>query len=318
MAPHLKKREKVGPRLKNGKIIDNCQLFTLTIPGLIILFLFSYLPMYGLVLAFKDFKFNLGIWGSEWVGLKNFKFIFQSDLLGRMLRNTLGLNFLFLVVNTTVTVVLSLLLYEVTNRIAIKAIQTVIFLPFVVSWTAASYALYANLSEVNGIINSVLEFFGKDPVSWYSVAEYWPKILLVCYLWKQIGYGTIIYYGNLTAMDKALFEAADLDGANRLQKMWHLSIPHIKPIVLVFFILSLGHIFSADFGMFYYLPKNSPFLYETTDVIDTYIYRALRVTGDTGMSTAMGLLQSVLGVTVLLISNKISSWFNDGNGGAVL
>lgn len=185
-----------------------------------------------------------------------------------------------------------------------------IFLPFIVSWVAASYALYANLADVNGIVNGILTFFGKETVSWYTTQKWWPYILLVCYLWKNMGYGIIIYYGNLLSIDKSYFEAAQLDGATRWQVMWKISYPFIRPIVTMFFILSLGRIFSADFGMFYYLTKNSSMLYSVTDVIDTYVYRALRVTGDVGMSTAIGLCQSVVGFIILVVANKITKKIN--------
>lgn len=289
---------------------DNRQLFSMCVPGIILLALFAYLPMFGLVLAFKNYKFNLGIFGSEWVGFKNFEFFFTSGTFGRLIRNTLGLNLLFLLCNTVITVLLALLLYEINSCHAIKAFQTVIFLPFIVSWVAASYALYANLADVNGIVNGILTFFGKETVSWYTTPKWWPYILLVCYLWKNMGYGIIIYYGNLLSIDKSYFEAAQLDGATRWQVMWKISYPFIRPIVTMFFILSLGRIFSADFGMFYYLTKNSSMLYSVTDVIDTYVYRALRVTGDVGMSTAIGLCQSVVGFIILVVANKITKKIN--------
>ena len=270
------------------------------------------MPMYGLVLAFKKFRAADGIWGSAWNGLKNFEFFFKSGIIKRLLVNTIGMNLLFLVVNTVITVVLALLLFELKNRKAIRTYQTIIFLPFVVSFAAASYAVYANLSESFGIINNVLEFFGLESVAWYKEKGYWPTILLVCYLWKQIGYGMIIYYGNLMAVDSSYYEAATLDGANRLQKAWYISWPAIRPVVIMFFILTLGRIFSADFALFYYLPMNSTFVYETTDVIDTYVYRALREAGNVGMSAAVGLLQSVCGFIVLIVANFFAKKIDEG------
>ena len=291
---------------------DNFQLLSLTIPGLALLILFKYMPMYGLVLAFKKFRAADGIWGSAWNGLKNFEFFFKSGIIKRLLVNTIGMNLLFLVVNTVITVVLALLLFELKNRKAIRTYQTIIFLPFVVSFAAASYAVYANLSESFGIINNVLEFFGLESVAWYKEKGYWPTILLVCYLWKQIGYGMIIYYGNLMAVDSSYYEAATLDGANRLQKAWYISWPAIRPVVIMFFILTLGRVFSADFALFYYLPMNSTFVYETTDVIDTYVYRALREAGNVGMSAAVGLLQSVCGFIVLIVANFFAKKIDEG------
>ena len=285
-------------------------VYLVMIPGLVYLFINNYMPLPGLVVAFKQYNAGKGIYKSPWVGFKNFEFFFTSGTFGRLIRNTLGLNLLFLLCNTVITVLLALLLYEINSRHAIKAFQTVIFLPFIVSWVAASYALYANLADVNGIVNGILTFFGKETVSWYTTPKWWPYILLVCYLWKNMGYGIIIYYGNLLSIDKSYFEAAQLDGATRWQVMWKISYPFIRPIVTMFFILSLGRIFSADFGMFYYLTKNSSMLYSVTDVIDTYVYRALRVTGDVGMSTAIGLCQSVVGFIILVVANKITKKIN--------
>lgn len=312
MKSSLKRSGKTKKGMQKLQRKDNWQLFSLTVPGLLLMLLFNYLPMFGLILAFKNFKFNLGFFGSEWVGLKNFAFFFKSGVVGRLVRNTLGMNLLFLLVNTVVTILLALLLYELKNRIAIRFYQTIIFLPFIVSWVAASYALYANLSDVNGILKNVLTFFGMEELRWYVTPEVWPVILLICYLWKQIGYGMIIYYGNLMALDPSYYEAATLDGANRFQMARYISWPHIRPTVIMFTILTLGRVFSADFGLFYYMPQNSSLLYPTTDVIDTYVYRALRQSGNVGMSAAIGLLQSVIGFLVLLAANKLAKKIDEG------
>ena len=295
---------------------DNRQLFMLAIPGLIVLALFAYLPMFGIILPWKNYKASLGIFGSKWVGWKNFTFFFKGDgfLIKRLLKNTIGLNFLYLMANTIVTIILGMLLFELKNRGLIRIYQTVLFLPFIISWVGASFFVEANLSPANGIINSALKAMGKEPIQWYAEASLWPWILMVCYLWKSIGHGIIIYYGNLMGVDPAQFEAAKLDGANRVQVMWHINWPHLRPIVISFFILSMGGIFSADFGMFYYLPKNTTTLYETTDVIDTYMIRALRSGGNNvGMSAAVGLMQSMAGLAVLLITNKLAGII-DENG----
>lgn len=299
-------------RMRSLQRKDNFQLFSLTCPGLILMFLFSYLPMFGLVLAFKKFRAVDGIWGSAWNGFKNFEFFFKSGVVERLLKNTIGMNLMFLLVNTTITVVLAFLLFELHNRKAIRVYQTVIFLPFVISWVAASYAVYANFSNSFGIVNSILEFLGLESVEWYKESGHWPWILLGCYLWKQMGYGMIIYYGNLMAVDSSYYEAATLDGANRFQLAWYISWPVIRPTVIMFFILTLGKVFSADFGLFYYVPMNSTVLYETTDVIDTYVFRALSQSGNVGMSAAMGLMQSTIGLIILLIANKIASKVDEG------
>jgi len=303
----------VKPKRKKLKK-EHLQLLSMALPGLALLILFNYLPMFGIVLAFKKFKYNLGIWGSPWCGFDNFEFFLKSGSLFRLLRNTVGMNLVFLITGTILNVILALLLYEVTNKVAIKSFQTILFLPFVISWIAASYALYANLSDVDGIINGLITANGHEKIIWYGEAERWPIILLICHIWKATGFGVIINYGNLIAIDKTYFEAAKLDGASRLQIMRYISIPFIRPIVLTMFILSLGKVFNADFGMFFYMPRNSSLLFSTTDVIDTYVYRALRVTGDVGMSSAVGLCQSTVGFLVLLFANKLARYFNDDGG----
>ena len=308
-----KQKQLNGTKKKKFKIRKNdLQLFSMAAPGLALILTFCYLPMFGIVLAFKKFKYNLGIFGSPWCGLDNLEFFINSGTLGRLLKNTVGLNLVFLICNTIATVVLALLLYEVVNRVAIKTFQTIMFLPFVISWAAASYALYANLSDVNGIVNGILTSMGQEKTVWYAEPEKWPVILLICYLWKSVGFGMVVYYGNLISVDKSYFEAAQLDGATRLQTMRYISFPFIRPIVTMFFILGLGKIFNSDFGLFYYLTKDSSLLYPATDVIDTYVYRALRVTGNVGMSSAVGLCQSVIGFFVLLLTNRLASRFSDG------
>ena len=317
---YVKTQTKVKtPKSKQGSLSklrkkDNRQLLVLALPGLIVLALFSYLPMFGIILPWKNYKAYMGIFGSPWVGWKNFTFFFQGDgfMIKRLLRNTLGLNFLYLMANTIVTIVLGMLLFELKNRGFIRVYQTVLFLPFIVSWVGASFFVEANLNPSGGIINSALRALGMKPIQWYREPKLWPWILMVCYLWKSIGHGIIIYYGNLMGVDSAQYEAAKLDGANRIQVMWHINWPHLRPIVISFFILSMGSIFSADFGMFYYLPKDTSILYETTDVIDTYMIRALRSGGNSvGMSAAIGLMQSVAGLCVLMITNKLAGLIDE-------
>jgi len=294
---------------------DNWQLFSLSVPGLIVLALFSYLPMFGIVLAFKDYKAARGIFGSEWVGLENFTMFFTGDvdLFKRLLTNTIGLNVLYLAVNTIITIIMGMLLFELKNRLAIRVYQTIVFLPFIVSWVGASYAMYANLEHTNGIINGLLKDAGKDTISWYGEPQHWTWLLMICYLWKKVGHGTIVYYGNLMSVDTSLFEAAKLDGANRFQIMSNISWPHIRPVVISFTILSLGGVFNSDFGMFYYMTNgNEEALRPRTDVIDTYVIRALQADASSiGASAAIGLMQSIAGFIVLMAVNKIASWIDE-------
>ena len=289
---------------------DNRQLFSMCVPGIILLALFAYLPMFGLVLAFKNYKFNLGIFGSEWVGFKNFEFFFTSGTFGRLIRNTLGLNLLFLLCNTVITVLLALLLYEINSRHAIKAFQTVIFLPFIVSWVAASYALYANLADVNGIVNGILTFFGKETVSWYTTPKWWPYILLVCYLWKNMGYGSVVYLAAITGIDAEIYEAAQIDGATILQRIFRITLPNLLPTIITVTLLNVGSIFRGNFALFWNLVGNNSLLYKTTDVIDTYVYRSMLKGTDYGMTGAAGMLQSVLCFGMIMAVNAIVKKIN--------
>ncbi len=296
---------------------DNWQLFSLTVPGLIVLALFSYLPMFGIVLAFKDYVASDGIFGSEWVGFENFTVFFTGsgkwNEFKMLLTNTVGLNVLYLAVNTIITIIMGMLLFELKNRLAIRVYQTIVFLPFIISWVGAAYAMKANLDVKYGIVNGLLENWGLSPISWYTQPQHWTWLLMLCYLWKKVGHGTIVYYGNLMSVDSSLFEAATLDGANRFQVMANISWPHIRPIVISFTILSLGGVFNSDFGMFYYMTDFNPVrLRARTDVIDTYIIRALQTDPSSiGASTAMGLMQSIAGFLVLMLVNKIASWIDE-------
>ena len=294
---------------------DNWQLFTLSIPGLIVLALFSYLPMFGIVLAFKDYVAYDGIFGSEWVGFDNFTVFFtgNANYFKTLLVNTVGLNVLYLAVNTVITIIMGMLLFELKNRLTIRVYQTIVFLPFIVSWVGAAYAMKANLDLNYGIVNGLLKDLGKAPISWYTEPQHWTWLLMICYLWKKVGHGTIVYYGNLMSVDTSLFEAAKLDGANRIQVMTNISWPHIRPIVISFTILSLGGVFNSDFGLFSYMTDFNPHkLRARTDVIDTYIIRALQTdSSSVGASTAMGLMQSIAGFIVLMAVNKIASWIDE-------
>lgn len=284
---------------------DNLQLLSLAMPAVILLALFSYLPMFGIVLAFKNYKVPKGIWGSPWAGLENFRFFLESQDAWRVTRNTLGLNFMFIIVGTAGAVIFALIMYEVKKAKHVKLYQTVSILPHFISWVAVSYIVYALLDPTKGIINRVIESFGGEGISWYSEAKYWPLILLIVSLWHSVGYGSIIYYASLMGMDSGLMEAAEIDGATKLQRVWHVAIPHLVPIVIIKVILGIGGIFNADFGMFYNVTRDVGALYPTTDVIDTYVYRALMQQGNIGMSSAVGLIQSIVCTTTLVLTNAV-------------
>ena len=273
---------------------------------MLLVFIFNYLPMAGIIIAFKDYRYSTGVFGSRWVGLNNFKFFFKSTEFARITVNTLYLNALFILTGTVMSLLVAILLYQLTNRTAIKTIQTIFITPYFVSWVIASYMLYGFLNTRFGILNTWLEKFGVNAVDWYSDPKPWPVIFVIVYLWKSIGMDSITYYAALMGIDSSLIEAGEIDGANNRQIIRHVIIPTMLPLVSILTILKIGNIFRADFGMFYQLPRDSGALYKTTDVVDTYIFRALREIGDMGMGSAVGLLQSAVGFVLVMVTNAIS------------
>ncbi len=282
------------------------QLYSMCAIPVILVFLFNYLPMGGLVLAFKDYRYDKGIFGSDWVGLKNFKFFFETDTFSRITFNTLFMNFLFIVTGVACSVGLAILLFELRSRRATKVFQTALIVPNFISWVIAAYMVFALLSPRNGVLNVIIEQLGGQKIDWYSKPEAWIVILTICNLWKNVGIDSVVYYASLMGVDMALFEAADIDGATKWQKIKYIIIPSLGPVISILTILKIGNIFRADFGLFYNVTRNVGTLYQTTDVIDTYIYRTMQSVGNMGMSSAVGLLQSIVGFILVMITNYVT------------
>lgn len=294
------KRKTNGTRRKNG-----LTLTCMALPPALFIFVFSYLPMLGLVIAFKDFKVSKGIFGSEWCGLKNFKFFFQSTDAWIVLRNTIGMNLLFIALTLVVSVAIALMLNELRSRRTVKTIQTIMFFPYFLSWVVVSYMLYAFLNHNYGIINTVLSALGLPPVAWYSESKYWPWILTFMYIWKNAGYNAIIYYASIMGIDESYYEAAAIDGATRRQITWRITLPLLKRIIICMTLLQIGRVMYSDFGLFYQLPRDMGALFSTTQVLDTYIFRMLRVTGNVGVSAAVGCFQAVVGFILIMTANGV-------------
>lgn len=284
---------------------ENLQLLSLAAPAILLLLLFNYWPMFGIILAFKDYKVPKGIMGSPWVGFKNFEFFLKSQDAARVIRNTLGLNLMFIAAGIFFGVLFALIMFEVKRKRQVKVYQTISIIPSFISWVAVGYIVYAFLDPTKGLLNQILIACGKDTIAWYSEPKYWPMILLISKTWQGVGLGSIIYYAALMGVDSELFEAADIDGAGKLQKTWYISIPQIIPIIIVMGILDVGKIFRADFGLFYNVTRDVGALYPTTDVIDTYVFRALMQQGNIGMSSAVGLIQSVVCFITLVSTNLV-------------
>ena len=274
------------------------------LPGIIYLFINNYLPMFGIIIAFKNVNFAKGIWGSDWVGLDNFAYLFQTQDAWVITRNTLLYNGAFIVLGTILSVAVAVLLNEVRKRFVSRLYQSIILLPYLISMVIVAYLVLALLNEENGFVNHyVLPWLGIDSVSWYADAGKWPYILSVVYLWKNVGYTCIVYLASIVGISQEYYESATLDGASKWRQVWSITLPLIKPTMVILVLLSVGRIFNSDFGLFYQVPLNSGALQTTTDVIDTYVYRGLMTFGDFGMSSAAGLYQSIVGFLLVLTTN---------------
>jgi putative aldouronate transport system permease protein len=279
-------------------------LTLLLIPPVIVILLNNYLPIFGVFIAFKKINFIDGIFGSPWAGFENFKFFFQSGSVWRITRNTLLYSLVFMIVNTVLSVVIAVAINELRGRIWPKAYQSFLILPNFLSMVVVSYLVYAFLHPTSGFMNAtVFEWLGKDPVYWYTEREYWPYILTLVNAWKGVGIGAVIYIAAIAGIDPEYYEAAVIDGATKWRQTIHITLPTIQPIIIIFTILSMGSIFSADFGLFYQVTLDSGALYPVTDTVDTYVYRVLLKLNDIGMSSAAALIQSVLGLIMVVFTN---------------
>lgn len=284
---------------------DNFELSVMLVPGIIFFLIFSYIPMLGVIIAFKDYRNNLGIFRSEWVGFQNFKFFFTSQDAFRIARNTVGYGLAFIILGIVCAVTIAILLYEIKNKLALKFYQTTMILPHFLSWVIVGYITYIILEPNMGILNQILQFFGMNGVNWYLNPKYWVVILPVVNVWKNVGLSCIMYYAALMGIDEQLFEAATVDGASKWKQIRYITIPSLVPLMTVLTILNVGSIIKGDFGLFYNIPRNVGLLYPTTDIIDTYIYRGLQTGDDIGITTAVGLFQSFVGLIMVVATNKI-------------
>lgn len=287
------------------KIKKFIPVYLMLLPGFIYLLINNYIPMFGIVIAFKDVNFTTGILQSDWIGFKNFEYLFKTPDAFRITRNTLLYNFAFIFVNLVVGLLLAILLKEIKNRLAVKVYQTTLLLPYMISMVIVSYLAYAFLAGDTGLINGLLKTMGLDTVSWYSEPKYWPFILILINCWKYVGYGTIIYLASILGISPDLYEAASIDGITKIQEMRYITIPMIKPTIITVLLLNIGRIFYSDFGLFYQVPMNSGAILDATNTIDTYVYRGLINLGDIGMSSAACVYQSMVGFIMVMLAN----WF---------
>ena len=300
------KKAEVKKGKKKNVLKEYWPLYLMMLPALLYLLINNYIPMAGMVIAFKKLNFAKGIWASPWAGLKNFKFLFASKDAWVITRNTLLYNVAFILVNMVVGIAIAILITEVRNTKLKKIYQSAILLPFLMSMVILSYIVYALLSAENGLVNnSILPLFHIDPIQWYQKPKYWPAVLIIANCWKGVGYGCLIYIASLIGIDPSFYEAARLDGASKWQEITKITLPSLVPTIITLLLLSIGRIFYSDFGLFYQVPMNSGVLFPTTNVIDTYVYRALIEQGNISMSSAAGVYQSLVGFCVVMLSNWI-------------
>lgn len=281
-------------------------LILIAMPGIAYLFINNYIPMFGVFLAFKNYNYVKGIFGSDWCGFKNFEFLFRTRDAWIMTRNTILYNIAFIVIGTIASIFIAILIHELGERSRTKFFQGALILPNLLSWVVIGYIVYAFLNADTGFINNtVLRALGVEEISWYSNGKPWPFILIVVYLWKYAGVSSIIYMASISGINKSIFEAAQIDGASKIQQIFKITIPLLKPTVIILTLLAIGRIFYSDFGLFYQVPQNSGMLFDYTQTIDTYVYRGLMELNNIGMTAAAALFQSVVGFVLVLSANAI-------------
>lgn len=295
-----------------SKAKKTLMLLTMVAPGAIWLLLLRYLPMGGIILAFKNYKiypkdptFLNNLIHSKWVGLDNFKFLFTTGDSWIMIRNTLAYNIVFIILGVIIPVAFAIMMSELSRKFVAKTYQTLMFFPYFLSWVVVSYFLNAFIDAQYGLIPMAQRAAGETAVSWYTTPGPWPYIIVFANLWKNVGYSTVLYLAAITGIDQTQYEAAAIDGASKWQQILHVTLPNLRTMIAILFILNVGKIFNADFGLFWNVPMQNGALFSVTQVVDTYIYRVLMNTGNIGQSTAAGLLQNIVGFICIIGANAV-------------
>ncbi len=310
----------VTPKKHRKKFsLDDVELTLLGLPTVIWYLLFCYLPMFGIIIAFKSYKpikglnFIGSLLQSDNVGIKNFKFLFKTPDAAIMFRNTLLYNGVFIITGILVSVTLAILISQLYSQKLAKVTQTAMFLPHFLSWVVVGYFLFSFLSSDKGFVNKVLEGMGKEAIQWYMEPKYWPVLLVFLNIWKTMGYSMVVYLASISGIDGSLYEAAVIDGATKWQQVKSITLPLLSPIITIMFILAVGRIFSSDFGLFYQVPRNSGPLVDVTQTIDVYVYKALMGLNNIGFASAAGFLQSIFGLITIVAANAVVNKINPEN-----
>lgn len=280
-------------------------LFLMVLPVVLYVFVFCYLPMGGAVLAFKNYNYRDGVFGSPWCGFENFKFFFSSGEALTVTLNTVGYNLLFLMCDVLFQITIALFLSEIFGRKFKKISQTLLLMPYFVSWVVVASILLGLVGYENGLLNSILTAQGLERVNVMNTPKYWPFLFVLFHIWKNLGYGSVVYLSAITGINRELYEAAAIDGANVFQRIWKITLPSLRPTVVILILLQLGNIVRGDFGMFWNMTGNNPLLYDVSNIVDTFVYRSMIGNSDFGMSAAAGLYQSVLGFFMILGANTL-------------
>lgn len=292
----------------------NHTLYLMCVPALIFMLLFNFIPLPGIWMAFTKYDLLDGIFGSEFVGLKNFEYFFFGTGMGpKVIWNTLYINFWGLILGLIFPISIAILFNEIQSKRFKQFTQSMMFFPYFVSWVVVGALIYGLFATDVGVVNKILEAIGREPIRWYAEAKYWKPILIIANVWKWCGYNSITYLAAMSSFDASLYEAAKVDGANKFQQIWHLTLPMLKPTAVVLTLMSVGRIFFGDFGMVYGIIGNNPVIGNEVAVIDTYVYSAMRSLGYS-YSTAIGLFQSLMGLVLVTLCNKLAKKINDGEG----
>ena len=284
------------------KILRYWPAYLMLLPGFVYLLINNYIPMAGIVIAFKNFNYQLGMWKSPWTGFSNFEFLFRTSDAWLITRNTLLYNLTFIVLGTVLAILVSVSLNEIRSSAAKKVYQTSVLIPYLISMVIASFLVNGFLNSRTGFLNKgILEPLGMEAVSWYSEPQYWPFILVIVYLWKNLGYQVLLYYAALISIDREYYEAAVIDGAGRWKQFLHITLPGLKTTIITLTLLAVGRIFYSDFGLFYQIPMDSGVLLDVTNTIDLYVYHGLMESNNIGMSSAAGVYQSMVGFVLAII-----------------
>jgi len=297
-------------KIKHSRRLDRTVTIPFLImlaPGALVLLINNYIPMFGTIMAFQQYRFRenfvYSIMNSEWVGFANFEFLFRNPRLWEVLRNTIGYNFIFILLGMIIPVAVAVMLNELWRPKLAKFFQTIMFLPFFLSWIVVSYLVFALLQSTGGINTMIMIPLGLDPVHWYTRVGAWPYIFIILNIWKYTGYNSVIYLAAISGISQEYYEAAMIDGANKRQQTWYITVPLIRPVIIILSLLAVGRIFNSDFGMFYNIPMGRSTLFPVTEVLDTFIFRAMRGAAEFGMPVAASLFQSLVGFITIMLAN---------------